>query len=98
MKIRKRFGATALVVLGAVSLSACSLAGNTHESAQAGATDYTSGQVAQMPSGFRNVAFKCVRLQGQWFIVASASDGGSSDDLAGAISVAPAPRCTHYGG
>lgn len=84
------------IVVVSVLLSACG-AGKTHQSSQAGPTDTSPGNVSQMPSGFRNVAFKCVELEGQWFAVFSASDGGSGDNLPAAITAVPAPKCTHEG-
>lgn len=84
-------------VLTALALSACSLSGSTHQSAQAGPTDHTAAQVLQMPSGFRNVAIKCVDLQGTWYAVASVSDGGNGDNKDGNVSISPDPKCTHFG-
>ena len=81
----------------AVALGGCSLSGTTHQSAQAGATDHSAAQVIQMPSGFRNVAIKCVQVQGEWFALASTSDGGNGDNLPAAPALAPDPRCGHYG-
>lgn len=83
--------------IGAVALGGCSLSGQTHQSAQAGATDHSAAQVIQMPSGFRNVAIKCVELQGNWYAVASTSDGGNGDNLPAAPAIALAPHCRSYG-
>lgn len=95
--MRKRF-LLAVAPIIAVALSACSLAGQTHQSAPAGVTDHSDAQVIQMPSGFRNVSVKCVFLQGTWYAVASVSDGGSADNKDGAVSLAPDNSCKHYGG
>jgi hypothetical protein len=80
-----------------VSTSALSCAGTTHQSSQAGPTDHSSADVLQMPSGFRNVSVKCFNLQGEWFAVASASDGGSGDNLPPAVAIAPDQKCSHNG-
>jgi hypothetical protein len=80
-----------------VATAAVSCSGNTHQSAPAGATDHTPAQVIQMPSGFRNVAVKCVNVQGMWFAVASVSDGGNNDNKDGAVSLTADPKCSHYG-
>lgn len=81
----------------ALAIAGCG-AGTTHQSAPAGPTDKSKAQVIQMPSGFRNLAIKCVLIQGQWFVVVSGSAGGSHNDLPTSPGVAAAPRCTHYGG
>lgn len=77
-----------------MALAGCSLSGNTHQSSQAGPTDRSAADVLQMPSGFRNVAVKCFRVQGEWFAVASVSDGGNGDNKDGAVAIAPDPKCS----
>lgn len=85
------------VAAAALALGGCSLSGSTHQSAQAGPTDHSPADVLQMPSGFRNVSLKCFNLQGEWFAVASVSDGGNSDNKDGAVGITPDPKCTHDG-
>lgn len=96
--MKRRTVAILFVVLATLTVSACSLSGTTHQSAPAAATDHSPAQVIQMPSGYRNFALKCVKLQGQWFAVASVSDGGSGDNKDGNVSITSAPKCTRYGG
>jgi outer membrane lipoprotein SlyB len=93
--MRKIVIAVALVV--AVAISGCSLSGNTHQSAQAAATDNSNGGVSQMPSGFRNVAYKCVKVGGAWYAVFSVSDGGNGDNKPGSVSAVPDPSCKAWG-
>ena len=78
-------------------LAGCSLSGTTHQSSNAAATDHSAAQVIQMPSGFRNVAIKCVQEQGEWYALASVSDGGNGDNKDGAVSLSPDPKCSRYG-
>jgi hypothetical protein len=96
--MHRRYVVVVVALITAIVLSACSLSGNTHQSAPAGPTDHSRAQVIQMPSGFRNVAVKCVFLQGTWFAVASVSDGGNSDNKDGNTSIALDKTCRHYGG
>lgn len=87
--------AAAAGALLAIALSGCSLSGATHQSANAGQTNHGPADVAQMPSGFRNLAYKCVtdHVTGRSFEIFSASDGGNGDNLAGAVSAVQVPRC-----
>lgn len=82
----------ALVGVAAVALGGCSFAGKTHQSSPARLTDTSPGNVVQFPSGFRNVAYKCVNVQGEWFAVFSGSSSGND-----AVSIWPDPKCTHPG-
>jgi hypothetical protein len=94
----RKITASITAVVACTALSACSLSGQTHQSAPAGITDFSRAQVIAMPSGFRNVAVKCVYLQGTWFVVASDSDGGNGDNLPAGVGIAPDSTCKHYGG
>lgn len=85
------------VALVALMLSGCSLSGATHQSSQAAATDHSPGGVSQMPSGFRNVAYKCVNVGGSWYAVFSTSIGGNGDNKPGAVAAVPDATCKAFG-
>lgn len=93
---RKRALLATLAAL-AIPFSGCSLSGSTHQSAQAGATDNSRGGVSQMPSGFRNVAYKCVNVGGAWFAVFSVSDDGNGDNKPGSVAAVIDPSCKAWG-
>lgn len=78
--------------IAAVALCGCSLAGNTHQSGPANVTDKSPANVSQMPSGFTNVADKCIVLAGQGYGVFVASDNGKGGGRS--VSVVPDNGCT----
>lgn len=88
---------TAAAVIGAAGLSGCSLAGSTHQSAQAGATDKSAAGVSQMASGFRNINYKCIKVGGSWFAAVSTSDGGDNNNIPSGVAIAPDPSCKTFG-
>lgn len=83
--------------LAAVLLSGCSLAGPTHQSAQAAATDGSPAGVSQMASGFRNLDYKCVNVGGTWFAVFTTSDGGNNNNIPSGIAAVQDPSCRRWG-
>jgi hypothetical protein len=82
-----------------LATAAASCQGNTHQSAPAAATDQSPGGVSQMPSGFRNVAYKCVEVGGTWFAVFSSSDGGNTTNgnVPSGIAAVVDPGCKTWG-
>lgn len=76
-----------------VAVAGCSASGKTHQSGNAAWTNSGPGNVTLMPSGFRNVASKCVKVGTQWFAVFSASNGGNGDNLPGSVAAWPDGSC-----
>ena len=83
------------VAAASIALAGCSASGTTHQSSNALWTNHSPGNVTLMPSGFRNVASKCVKVGDEWFAVFSASNGGNNDNLPGAVSSQPDPSCVN---
>lgn len=96
--MRRSLTILAACAAASIPLAGCSLSGTTHQSAGAGPTDFSPSQVLAMPSGYRNAAIKCVRIQGSWFVVVTSSDGGNGDNLPSGVAVTAAPTCKKYGG
>jgi hypothetical protein len=81
-------GGLALAAL--LSLQACG-SGHGDAEVEPGGVDNSPAKIVQMPSGFRNVAFKC---DGGGNMVYSGSRGQTSDAVASGIFVIPNdPRC-----
>jgi hypothetical protein len=93
--LMRRWKAVALsAALGALaaSVGACD---QSHKSSQVTSYDTHGATVSQMPGGFRNYAFKCEDVAGEWFAVFVTSDGGAtnSGQWASGITAIPDPKC-----